>query len=117
MARCIGIDLDQMEGFGNPSHKALLEIYRNTVPELLLCQYEDMVNRQPMPWSQVQDPLAILLSHSDCEGSISHEVANAIASRLHDILPLLPTKHKEVTIRFINGLRDAANKQEDVGFH
>ncbi len=97
VARCIGIDLEQMAGFENGA----------------------------MSWSQVIDPLKHLLYHSDCDGELEPEVCGPIADRLEAILPLLPNGDggghigdwRKKTQQFIDGLRKAAAAGEAVEFH
>lgn len=70
------------------------------------------------------DPLLILLVHSDCDGEIPSEYCAHIATRLEQILPALPEEgsgalahgYQWATQRFINGLRDAAEAGEAVEF-
>lgn len=75
-----------------------------------------------------EDPLIVLIAHSDCEGSIYPEQAGPLADRLEEILPKLSERdssgHIErnggmvnVTQRFIAGLRAAVAKGEELGFH
>jgi len=77
-------------------------------------------------WDKVpDDPLLILIAHSDCEGAIHPREAKALADRLEELKSKLPNggnqghiwDYKEVTQRFIDGLREAASKNEDVEFH
>lgn len=77
-------------------------------------------------WSRIpDDPLVILLAHSDCDGVIRHQHAAILADRIEELLPLLPeqedTGHigdwRKKTQRFIDGLRLAASRGEDVEFH
>lgn len=72
------------------------------------------------------DPLTILLYHSDCDGNIKHEDCEAIATRLESLLPALEVAgdggghigdYTEKTKQFIAGLRLAAKEKEDVDFH
>jgi hypothetical protein len=70
------------------------------------------------------DPLLVLIAHSDCEGSIYPEQAGPLADRLEAILPLLEGdggghigSYKEKTAAFIAGLRLAAERNEIVEFH
>jgi hypothetical protein len=71
------------------------------------------------------DPLLILLIHSDCDGVIKAEHAAFLAQRLEQLLPLLPDDYagghigdwREKTQEFIDGLRAAAEADEDVDFH
>jgi hypothetical protein len=78
-----------------------------------------------LPWPK-DDPLSLLLAHSDCDGEIKWEDCQAIANRLKELLPLLLWPHSgsvllnynaERTNTFINGLELAASKKENVGFH
>ena len=69
------------------------------------------------------DPLLFLLAHSDCDGEIHPEHGVHIAARLEQLLPLLeepysdwPTYMRDKTQQFIDGLRKAADAQEDVVF-
>jgi hypothetical protein len=66
------------------------------------------------------DPLLILIVHSDCDGVIHPKQAKPLADRLEELLPLLPTGEffdwKKDTKEFIDGLRLAINKNEDVEF-
>jgi hypothetical protein len=94
VAKAVGINLKEMVGFGGV-----------------------------IPWDETQsDPLHILLNHSDCDGSISWEQCDAIADRLEQVVPLLPADEglphgdREIAKRFIAGLRDAAERKENVEF-
>lgn len=69
------------------------------------------------------DPLLLLLLHSDCEGRIRTEHVGALADRLTDLLPGIEGDghghvgdYREATQRFINGLRMAELRHEDVMF-
>lgn len=71
------------------------------------------------------DPLLILLIHSDCDGIIPHEYCEHLANRLEQLLPNLDgdgVGHiarlgiKGTTNRFIDGLRLAHERSEDVEF-
>ena len=65
-----------------------------------------------------KDPIAKLLYHSDCEGTISWKDCSKIANRLEEIYPLLKDKFdKQYTLNWIKGLKEAAKKKEDVEFH
>ena len=47
----------------------------------------------PIKWGKFQDdPLWILLNHSDCDGSIEPADALLIAAQLTELLPLLPVE-------------------------
>ena len=80
----------------------------------------------PLKWAMLApDPLHILLCHSDCEGSIAAADCGPIADSLERLLPALPDKEagghignwRAKTQTFIDGLRLAASKGEDVEFH
>jgi hypothetical protein len=79
-------------------------------------------------WDRIpEDPLIILLAHSDYDGEIKPEHAPLIADRLEQLLPKLPeteaTGHigrrgwRGTTQRFIDGLRAAADAGEPVEFY
>ena len=71
------------------------------------------------------DPLLVLIAHSDCEGVIHPEQAIPLANRIEELMPLLSTEPdtghigdwKIKTQKFIDGLRLAAESGEDVEFH
>jgi hypothetical protein len=76
-------------------------------------------------WDKVpSDPLLILIAHSDCEGLIHPREAKALADRLETLLPFMPEGNGgghiydwiDVTKKFIDGLREAVAKNEDVTF-
>lgn len=70
------------------------------------------------------DPLLLLLMHSDCEGKIRAEHVGALADRLTELLPKLEGdggghigSYRDKTQRFIDGLRDAQSRNEDIEFY
>ena len=75
-------------------------------------------------WGETpDDPLIVLIAHSDCEGVIMPEQATPLADRLEELLPLLDAERRgpiesdaEITRRFIDGLRSAASEDEPVEF-
>jgi hypothetical protein len=73
-------------------------------------------------WDQLpEDPLLILIVHSDCDGHITPEAAPWLADRLEQILPRVADSGdgrslRSDTERFIKGLRDAAAAGEKVEF-
>jgi hypothetical protein len=98
----LDIDLDQMAGFGG----------------------------KQLSWAPFRrDPIALLLNHSDCDGSLRWQDCAAIADRLEESLPGIraldggpawvdgETYLVAKTLQFIAGLRDAAEAREDVEFH
>ncbi len=80
----------------------------------------------PLKWDYYKDdPLSILLMHSDCDGEIDAKDCEPIADRLESLIPHLPdepdTGHisdwKKTTQAFVDGLRAAAAANENVDFH
>lgn len=73
---------------------------------------------------QEDDPLRMLLEHSDCDGQIFPEEAIPLADRLEALLPMLPDgdggghigNWKSKTQMFVDGLRRAAAAGEVVEF-
>ena len=105
IAEAAGIPLDSMEGyepmFPTPEEK----------------------NKEAIPWDQYEnDPICILLNHSDCEGEIESKDCLALAVRLEEIAPKLIQgglfdNYQLMALRFAKGLRDAAEAGEDIDFH
>ena len=70
------------------------------------------------------DPLLILLVHSDCDGIIPNEFVFHLATRLQQLLPMLSDEgtghlsrgYKATAYKFIQGLLLAHEKGEDVEF-
>lgn len=70
------------------------------------------------------DPLLVLIIHSDCEGVIRAAQCGPLADRLEELLPLLPIEPDSghigdwgaTTRKFIEGLRAAAADGADVEF-
>lgn len=124
IAEIVGIPLELMEGFysddmnqiklaefAGPNAEAIIELVRRTCP---------------IKWSSLKpDPLHALLYHSDCEGELSPDECASIATRLEDILPLLPNgdagghigNWRDKTKAFIDGCRAAAAANEPLDFH
>jgi hypothetical protein len=82
--------------------------------------------RLPIKWECLKrSPLHILLSHSDCDGDIKWRKCKGIADELEKLLPLIPVEkgHPEgdywlkKTQKFIDGLRLAYEKKENLEFH
>lgn len=72
-------------------------------------------------WERLpEDPLLVLMIHSDCDGIIPANATRWLADRLEGLLPALPVEDDDrlriKTERFIAGLRDAASRDEDVEF-
>ena len=119
IARAAGLPpLEFMEGFYDEGSVFWDSCGRRDVSRLA----EDL----PIRWDCLRpSPLFTLLHHSDCEGEIAWEECAAIADALEELLPKLPTEEdgghfgdwRETTQGFIDGLRLAAECQENVEFH
>jgi hypothetical protein len=78
--------------------------------------------------STPEDPLIVLIAHSDCDGAIYPEQAGPLADRLEELLPKISESDESwghisrdggmvaVTRRFILGLRTAATAGEPLEF-
>lgn len=86
----------------------------------------------PLSWDIFKDdPLVVLLHHSDCDGDIrGAKVQRALADRLEELIPLLPEADraggghlhrmggpKGAAAQFAKGLREAASKRQVVRFY
>ena len=80
----------------------------------------------PISWEYFKnDPLTILLHHSDCDGEIAWEDCGKIADRLESLIPLLPQGNdaghignwRDKTQTFVDGLREAFRAKENLEFH
>lgn len=132
LAEVAGIPLHMMEGYYHPdmmvppSLKSLAGFLKagglDFVANAAL-KYHDYL---PLRWELLRpDPaLYFLLIHSDCEGDIPVEMLIPLAERLTELLPLLGDASawdaglfRDVTQKFIDGLRLAASLGEPVEFH
>ncbi len=90
--------------------------------KLAMTKEED---RAPIPHGFPNDDvLTELLNHSDCDGELEWQICGPLADRLEGLLPEIEGdggghlgNYKEKTIKFIAGLRLAAERQENVEFH
>lgn len=73
----------------------------------------------PIPWDDFKEnPLSLLLNHSDCDGELLAEDCPAIADALEALLPKLSDQYNiQKTEQFIAGLRLAGSLDEDIQFH
>lgn len=116
IARCAGLPpLDLMEGFYEGMGKFSTSGMDDGVKALL-----------PIKWECLKPtPLTILLMHSDYDGDIQSKDCAPIADELEKLLPLLPDSKdpghigywRDCTQQFIDGLRLAAARNENVDFH
>lgn len=71
-----------------------------------------------------EDILTVLIVHSDCEGKIMSEHCGPLADRIEKLLPDIPEvdhahggrRFRKMAQRFVDGLREAAEANEDVEF-
>lgn len=129
IAKLAGIPLDLMEGFyyeDNVGGTVFLNELERLGEDSAVVRYALRVRAElPLKWSIFQpDVLHILLHHSDCDGIIESQYCEPLADRLEQLLPLLPAEDggghigwRDKTQAFIDGLRLAARKGEDVDFH
>ncbi|MDE2096534.1 MAG: hypothetical protein KGL39_04750 [Patescibacteria group bacterium] len=125
IARLIGIPLELMEGFFEPSQSNQIALAKLAGPNAVALM-RLITKNCPISWESLKpDPLHILLNHSDCDGEISPEDCSKIADRLQEILPLLPSSDagghigswRDKTLKFIAGCRAAAEANEPLDFH
>lgn len=96
-------------------------------PKIVAAAYWTDKNFQgEWPDGPPEDPLLILLVHSDCDGVIKAAHAPFLADRLERLLPEIAEDldggghvgfARETTQKFIDGLRAAADAGEDVDFY
>jgi hypothetical protein len=98
IATQVGIDLYQMDGFHNVDKSVLpirffstwdrtakdWEAYREAI--------EADLSQEKISWDTVDDPIKILLNHSDCEGQIPADQCEVLADRLEEIIKDWPER-------------------------
>jgi len=115
--------LELMEGFWEGSH--LQEVFGMT--NFCRGSFERLMERLPIKWDNYEEnPLTILLRHSDCEGIICYDDAPYIARELEKLLlqmKTIPDQNGHIgnwhqkTSQFIKGLRLASTMKENIEFH
>jgi len=112
VARAANIPLGLMQGFYPYSNSVLMT--------------DNIQSWLPIKWAALRpDILHILLYHSDCEGTIPVQYCDDLADRLEETLPFISHEERPMdadywrdkTRQFIQGLRLAASRGEDVEFH
>ena len=135
LAELAGIPLPLMVGYYVAPREDLLDwvrprkggpLCKDSRGPALLHWIEDVMPSLPLSWDPWDDdPLVVLLDHSDCDGEIAPEDCNLLADRLEQLLPQLAELEddqghigdwREKTQRFITGLRAAAVAGEAVEF-
>jgi len=116
--------LDLMEGFWGEEHPGVGIFLIDRV-----IKKEEMpawMRSLPIKWECLKpDPIHKLLNHSDCDGEIAVEDCGPISDSLERLIPLLPEENdfghignwRDKTRKFVEGLRLAASKGENVEFH
>lgn len=90
--------------------------------------FQNYMNNLPIKWDVLRpDPVLYqFLYHSDCDGSLSHDLLEPLAVRLEELLALAPDEldlgghignFQQKTRQFIDGLRLAHSLGEDVEYH
>jgi hypothetical protein len=93
LAKEIGIDLDKMEGFGGD-----------------------------IPWEEYEnDPICILLNHSDCDGQISAEQCLKVSPRLKELVSKWSKDddykwHRKRALELARGMLEAGKSGEPLLF-
>lgn len=75
-----------------------------------LMEYEGYGGDKTFP----DDPLSILLSHSDCDGEISWQDLPGIIQRLEQIVPAMDESDR--ILQMIAGFKRAVKNQENIEF-
>lgn len=118
--------LDTSHGCWNGAYSAFGR-WRNAICEVAgLGDLDDYVGFGGHKQWDHSDPLTVLLYHSDCDGEIEHTECSTLADSLEQLLPALERlgdggghigMYVDKTQHFIDGLRHAADSQENVEFH
>jgi hypothetical protein len=89
LAKEIGINLDSMQGFGGD-----------------------------LSWKNIQDPICILLNHSDCDGTISHTLCKKVAPRLRRLIESWDDTDydKQQALLLAKGMEECANWKKTLEF-
>lgn len=117
-----------MEGFYNPNDHnpfTLLEYKYPKGDELDMSALRRIKAQLPIKWDNFKNVQLIhLLTHSDCDGTLTYGQCKGIADELEALLPLLPDEDngghignwREKTQKFIDGCRLAYSKKEKLKF-
>lgn len=135
IARAAGLPpLMLMDGFYSWEHISAEEVHEAVSVLCVSSKHEwarDMLDavrlycNLPIPWECLRpSPLHLLLRHSDCDGSIPASECAGLADALEELLPRINSGYdaghignfRDKTQAFIDGLRLAAERKEDVRF-
>lgn len=115
--------LSEVAGYGDLLRR---EGFAGIRPPLELRPVMGEGEQAPIPWpSPEDDPLVILMCHSDCDGEIAPEWCDRIADCLEQLMPAMRRadgvcvrgwSFAEATQAWIDGLRWAAEEKEVVTF-
>ena len=133
LAEIAGIPLPFMEGWygevvtdGMAGHPVWAKYaYQDRPGSMFKDSMLDDLKFFPIRWGVLRpDALHILLNHSDSDGEIAWEDCGPLADRLAELLSSLDGdggghigNYRDKTRAFIDGLRLAAQKRENVDFH
>lgn len=96
-----------------------------TTTQTILVDWGHLQDKLFGDWKKTpDDPLLVLIAHSDCEGKIKPAQCKPLADRIEKLLPLLPKGDggghiydwQVVTQQFIDGLREAFKDNKSVEF-
>lgn len=131
LAREIGINLHQMEGYASDKAFTCAAIALNqvkgdakTVAErqgvnTYFTKYiDELVAPKPMKWDKIKDPIKDLLFHSDCEGNLTVTQCIDIAPRLRDLVADWPEEDfdKGRALDLADAMTEAAEAGEPLEF-
>lgn len=120
VADVVGIPLEIMEGYFERDDWMVCA--ESPLAKKMLARRLEAL---PVAWTAWEDdPITLLLNHSDCGGELRWQDAVAIAERLEEIAPQIvhppdmrdDWDFKQTALQFAAGLRRAAEYEEDVTF-
>lgn len=131
IAKAAGVPLALMQGFfdweidDDDRNHALALVGSNRFEIWMYGCVKACAGNVPIQWESLRpDVIHTLLHHSDCDGELLPEHHVALADRLEELIPALPSDwnghagwHEQRTRQFVAGLREAAKLGEPVDFH
>lgn len=125
VAETAGIKLSDMYGFiWKKAEDNLIERFGKPDYEQIDAEVKRLEDEgfKGIPWSEVDDPIAPLLNHSDCEGHLSSEECRQIAPRLREIMACWDSRNEWIKweidngVELCKGMELAAENNEDLEF-